>query len=424
MSSGVPSSRERFRRALGRGLGLLAVLAPLYAGVVRAQVVDVDLRTTGFLEPSPSSNLLVINPVVAVAGRPSNWLKIQASYEADIVSGASESVKAGRLGGVDVVSAATSFQDTRHVFSGGVSIERDSTELSASYGYGTESDYRSQSITVSAATTFLQKNTELRLAYGRGFDDVCTTAFADADAPSSRLPLDSSKGCFTETENRASRALALDSFQVGWTQTWTPVVVTQLVLTGALNHGFLANPYRGVVIASAGDTALENHPDNRARIAAQLRSRLYVRAIKTAFGLGVHVYRDTWDVLGRTLEIDAERYFLPGLRAQLRGRLYSQSGALFFSDDYTGGEPVDGPRGQYWTGDRELSPLSSYSLGGRVVFGRQAPPDARLLGALLSASASAGLDVMKTDLNGFTWGGVKPDDTFAALLTISLSGSF
>lgn len=424
-SSSEPG-RERARPSPARGLGALlcGASAALLATGASAQVLDVELRSSVFYEPSSSSQLLVINPSLGVSSMPSDWLKINASYEADIVSGASEAVKAGRLGGVDVVSAATSFQDTRHQVNGGFTLTRGATELSASYGYGTESDYRSQAITVSAATNFLQKNTELRLSYGHGFDRVCTSQFAEADAPSSRPTLDGSAGCFTESDLRALRDVDIDSFQAGWTQTWTPVLATQLVLTGSLQHGFLGNPYRGVVIAPAGDVALENHPLNRARAAAALRTRLYIRALRTAFGLGLTVYRDTWDLLGRTIELDAERYFSPGLRLQVRARYYAQSGALFFSDDYTGGEPVDGPRGQYWTGDRELSPLSSYLLGGRLVFARRATPDARLFGALLGLSASFGVDVMKTHLDGFTWGGRTPDDTLAGLAHLGLSGEF
>lgn len=387
-------------------------------------MLDVDLRSSAFYEPSKSSKLTVINPALGVAAMPSDWLKIQANYEADIVSGASEPVKAGRLGGVDVVSSATEFRDTRHQVGGGVTLTRESTELSAGYSYGTESDYHSQAITVSAATNFLQKNTELRLSYARGFDKVCTSAYDNADAPSSRPTLDSSKGCFTKVEGRDVRKVDLDSFQAGWTQTWTPVLATQFVFTGALQHGFLGNPYRGVVIAPAGDVALENHPENRARAALSLHARLYVRAIRTAFGLGANLYRDTWDLLGQTFEVDAERYLLPGLRVQLRGRYYTQTGALFYSDDYTGGEPEDGPRGQYWTGDRELSPLSSVLFGGRVVYAKRATPDARILGAFLGISGSVGLDVMKTHLKSFTWGGVKPDDTFAGLLHLGLNGEF
>jgi hypothetical protein len=407
-------------------LGSLAAAALILSSVAlaSAQVLDVDLRSSAFYEPSASSKLTVINPSLGVAAKPSDWLKISANYEADIVSGASEPVKAGRLGGVDVVSAATSFHDTRHQFTGGFALTRESTELSAGYTYGTESDYHSQAITASAATTFLQKNTELRLSYGHGFDRVCTSHFAEADAPSSRPTLDSSKGCFTDAPERDVRDVALDSFQAGWTQSWTPVLVTQLVLTGSLQHGFLGNPYRGVVIAQAGDVALENHPLNRARFAGAVRSRLYVRAIRTAFGLGVNVYRDTWDLLGQTFEVDAERYLLPGLRAQIRARYYTQTGALFYSDDYTGGEPEDGPRGQYWTGDRELSPLSSVLVGGRLVFARRGTPEARILGALLGISATFGVDVMKTNLKSFTWGGVAPDDTLAALAHLGLGGEF
>lgn len=415
-------TRTKKLARLGSLAGALLIL--LSVALASAQVLDVELRSSAFYEPSASSKLTVINPSLGVAAKPSDWLKISANYEADIVSGASEPVKAGRLGGVDVVSAATSFHDTRHQFSGGFTLTRESTELAASYTYGTESDYHSQSVTASAATNFLQKNTELRLSYGHGFDRVCTSHFADADAPSSRPTLDSSAGCFTNSDVRDVRDVALDSFQAGWTQTWTPVLATQLVLTGSLQHGFLGNPYRGVVIAQAGDVALENHPLNRARAAAAVRSRLYVRALRTAFGLGVSVYRDTWDLLGQTFEVDAERYLLPGLRAQIRARYYTQTGALFYSDDYTGGEPKDGPRGQYWTGDRELSPLSSVLVGGRLVLARRAAPEARILGALLGISATFGMDVMKTNLKSFTWGGVAPNDTLAALVHLGLSGEF
>ena len=389
-----------------------------------AQVVSTDLRTNAFIEPSSSSKLIVINPAVDIAAKPADFLKINAGYQADIVTGASESVKAGRLAGVDVVSAATSFHDTRHQASGGFSLIRDVTELDATYSYGTESDYRSHSIAVSAATNFLQRNTELRLSYARGFDKVCTSRFASSDDPSVRAPLDSSKGCFTSAENRASRPIDIDSFQAGWTQTWTPVMTTQLNLTASLQHGFLGNPYRGVVIASAGDVAVENHPENRARAAASFKLRLYARPLRTAFGIGAHIYRDTWDIVAGTLSLDAERYLFPGFRVQARARYYAQSGALFYSDDYTGGEPQHGPRGQYWTGDRELSPLQSYMLGGRLVYSKRGEPGARVLGALLGLSASLSLDVMNTKLNDFTWGGRAPDDTFAFLGSLGLSGEF
>jgi len=388
------------------------------------QVLEVAPRASVFVEPSKTSKLLVINPSAALQATPTDWLDVHAGYEADIVSGATESLKGGRLSPVDIVTSATHFKDTRHQVSGGFGVSRDNTKLSATYTYGTESDYHSNAFSVQSGTSFLQKNTELTLAYGRGFDRVCTSAFTDSDSASSKLPLDSSKGCFTKADNRASRKVDLDNFQAGWTQTWTPVFATQLVLFGALQHGFLENPYRSVVIAPAGDEALENHPDNRMRVAAAARGKYYLKPLKLALSAGARIYRDTWDILGQTYELEAERYVLPDVRVLVHGRYYTQTEALFWSDDYTGGEPKDGPRGQYWTGDRELSPLSSYLLGGRMLFKRNGDPQHRIAGVMLSFETSFSLDLMKTQLREFTWGGVKPDDTLALIASLGVRANF
>ena len=416
------SGRSRPRGYLGL-FGWLGVAASaLGAPEARAQVADVDLRTSVFHEPSASSKLTVIHPGAAVVVRPTSWLGINASYDADIVSGATEAVKRGRL--ADIVTQATEFSDTRQVVGGGFSITRESTELSANYAYGFESDYKSQSFTVAAGTDFLQKNTRIELSYGRGFEEVCTTAYEETDAPSNRQALTNSDGCFSDADDRATREINLDTFQAAWHQNWTPELNMQMVLTGALQNGFLENPYRSVEIAPAGDAALENHPDNRARGALALRLKYYVRPLKAAVGFGVRGYRDTWEILGQTYELTGERYLFPWLRVLVRGRYYAQTGALFWSDDYTGGEPETGPRGQYWSGDREVSPLASFSAGGRLQLEQSAPGDARTLGIFRQLRAAVAFDAIKTDLKEFTWSGDSPDDTLAFLLTLTGGGTF
>ncbi|HET7541429.1 MAG TPA: DUF3570 domain-containing protein [Polyangiaceae bacterium] len=409
---------RRWLSALG-----FAALA-LASQAARAQVATLDLSSALFVEPSKRSGLTVVNPSATLAVTPNDWLTVQGGYEADIVSGASESVKGGRLSNVDIVTSATHFSDTRHALSGGFTVTRAATHLSGSYTYGTEHDYRSNAFAVSAGTDFLQKNTQIELSYGRGFDKVCTTAYTASDAPSSRLALDNSQGCFTNDKTRAARDIDLDNFQVGWTQTWTPVIATQLVLSGALQHGFLGNPYRSVVIASAGDQALENHPENRARGAVGLRGKYYARSLQTAFTANVRLYRDTWDIFGQTYELEGERYMLPWLRVLLRARYYTQTKALFWSDDYTGGEPATGPRGQYWSGDRELSPLSSYLFGARLLAAREGRPGQRVFGLFLRLSGVVGFDMLKTNLRDFTLGGRAPDDTLALLWTLGARGEF
>jgi hypothetical protein len=422
-SIGMPitAARRRLPRLLR---ALPCALALFGAARAQGQVASVDVGSALFQEPSKRSGLTVVNPSATLSVSPSNWLTLQGGYEADIVSGASESLKGGRLSNVDIVTSATNFSDTRHAVSGGFTITRASTHLTGSYTYGTEHDYRSNAFAVSAGTDFLQKNTQIELSYGRGFDRVCTTAYAASDSPSSRLSLDNSNGCFTDDKKRASRDISLNNFQLGWTQTWSPQFATQLVLSAALQNGFLGNPYRSVVIAPAGDQALENHPENRGRGALGLRGKYYVRSLQTAFSGDVRLYRDTWDIFGQTIEVSAEHYLFPWLRVLARGRVYNQSKALFWSDDYTGGEPATGPRGKYWSGDRELSPLSSYLVGGRALITKEGRPGARVVGLFSSLSGAFGFDFLKTNLRDFTLGGRRPDDTVALLWSLGFHGDF
>src|SRR5262249_23234778 len=161
----------------------------------------------------------------------------------------------------------------------GFEINRKYTTLGATYTYGTERDYRSQAISVVASNEFLQRNTKVDLSYSRGFDKVCNAAYQPTLDPTLRSPLDSSKGCFTSEPTRQSQDIDLDTFGAGWTQAWTPVFTTQLVFTASLQHGFLGNPYRGVVIASSGQVAQEHHPDNRARFAGALRAKYFIREL-------------------------------------------------------------------------------------------------------------------------------------------------
>src|SRR5262245_34427693 len=90
-----PRARRRGRRRSFAWVSV--VLGALLAPHARAQVADVDLRTSVFNEPSATSKLTVIHPGAAVVVRPTSWLGVNASYDADIVTGATEAVKRGRL---------------------------------------------------------------------------------------------------------------------------------------------------------------------------------------------------------------------------------------------------------------------------------------------------------------------------------------
>jgi hypothetical protein len=137
----------------------------------------------------------------------------------------------------------------------------------------------------------------------------------------------------------------------------------------------------------------------------------------------VRGYRDTWNVLSGTIELEGEKYLLPWLRLRATGRYYRQSGALFWSDDYTGGEPEHGPRGQYWSGDRELSPFSSFLVGGRALASWTAD-ERRIIGIFQGFQAAVGLDVLFYAYRDFTLAGRAPQDTKAYLGTLRLTAFF
>jgi len=299
-----------------------------------------------------------------------------------------------------------------------------SPQLTFGGSSSTENDYKSRSFNASAKTDLFQHNTELELAYARNWDNVCDAVHTlNADA-TIRQPLDDSKGCFdSSAANRAERPIRTDAFQLTWTQAWTPELLTQAVYTGQLQNGLLSDPYRAVVLSANGQYAQEHHPDNRARQALALRTAYYLRAIKGSVRLGVRVYRDTWDVKSGTVELEAEKYIFSWLRLRATGRYYNQTGAMFWSDDYTGGEPVHGPRGQYWSGDRELSPFSSILVGARLLASWTAD-EKRILGLFQGFQAGVGLDVLFYNYRDFTLAGRAPLDTKAYLGSLSLTALF
>jgi hypothetical protein len=408
-------------RALALAFGAAASLG---SGSSGAQVAELDMRTQVFHEPSASSRMTVYTPEVALSATPYEGVRVSASYQADVVTGASEAVKAGPLlsNVPDIVSRA-SVQDFRHVASGGVALEREHARLSASYTYGTENDYRSNAVSVAAGTDFWQRNTDVELGYSHGFDEVCTLAQRNLPA-TLRQGLDSSEQCFTPAPRVEALDISLDNFRLAWTQTWTPVLTTQLVFSAGLQHGFLGNPYRQVVIGPSGQAAQENHPDDRRRAAAALGLKYYARGLKTALGAYARVYRDSWEVQSLTTELSLERYLSGWLSLYAHGRVYAQSGASFWSDDYTGGEPTFGPRGQYWSGDRELSPLTTLLAGARLDATWRAAGGGRYGGVLHELRASLGFDLLKTVLTDFTWAGRRPDDTIVLLPSLGASGTF
>jgi hypothetical protein len=402
-------------------LATLAVVSP-----ARAQVAEFDTAHSVFYEAPTRTHMFVYSPSADVQVSPWSWLVVRGGWEADVVSGASVKTKAGPAYAAthspDVVTTA-SVHDVRNLGRGEFTVQGDTTSLTGGYAYGTERDYKSHSLHVSARTDAYQHNTQFELSYSRNFDSICDrTQSSSANGPTRWAALESSAGCFTSDAGRTTHDIAIDTYEASWAQSWTPVVATQLTYSAQLVDGFQSDPYRSVILGE-GVQAQEHEPNERAREAVTARVAWYLRAVRGALRLALRGYHDTWAIDGGSVEIEAEKSFGEALRLLVRGRFHKQSGALFWSDDYTGGSPPLGPKGQYWTGDRELSPLSSWLVGLRAVWGL-APANQPLLGVVKSLKLAASANMSSYSYDEYTLGGIPVSNARAYVGTLSLNAMF
>jgi hypothetical protein len=400
----------------------LAIVMIAVAGGARAQAVTFDTSHALYTEAPTGSHMTIYTPSVDLEATPWDWLQVRAGWEADVVTGASVAVKAGAAyqanhPGADVVTAA-SVNDLRDQAHGGFTIKSDTTALTAGYAYSTENDYRSNAFNVAARTDLYQHDTQLEIAYARNFDQVCDRVQVATAPTTEYIALENHEGCFTSSVSRVSLPITIDGFQGSWSQAITPIFTTQLVYTGQIINGFQSNPYRSVILAD-GVKAQENVPDNRAREAIALRGNLFLKPLKAALRLGVRGYWDTWNVTAGDVEADFEKYLGDSFRVTLRGRFYAQSGAIFWSDDYTGGE---GPKGQYWSGDRELSPFVSVMWGLRAIY--TDTPQRRILGIISGLRFGASADVIQFEYSDFTLAGTPLANTRAWIFGLNATVLF
>ena len=386
----------------------------LIPSLAAADTAQIDAYSTLFYEFGGPLEMLVVNPHVNLRVDPAAEVRITASYEADIVSGASVAVVDAPTSDVDVISSATRLDDVRSVVNGGLQLNSPFGTLRGSYAYGFESDYTSHSFTIGARSEVFERNTTFDLSYARGFDSVCDLNQPRAQEAVERRRLDISQGCFdSEDMTRVMRDLSLQTFQGSWTQAWTPIFVTQVTLTAQLVDGFQSNPYRGVWLGRTA--AQEHHPDNRFRYAGSLAGRLWVEPLSGAISARIRFYRDNWDVRSITAQLSYEQTIDGALRIRAHARYYRQGGAAFFSDDY-----ALRPRGQYFTGDRELSDQESFMAGVALVWTVTPGAEGDDLAPLSSLRLVLKADFMHHEFPDFRYARAAVPNTNAILGTLGL----
>lgn len=392
---------------------LLVALLALAAVGVRADGGQVDVGATLFHEGGGPLNMTVVTPSVRGRIDPVDEVTVRLGWDADIVSGASVAVVDAPGTRPDVITTATQLDDVRNVFTGGLELRSDFGSLRAGYSYGFENDYRSHALTLGARTELFERNTTFDLSYAHGWDSLCNVAQPRAQDPVERRRLPSSAGCFGESRDLTTHEVALNSFQGTWTQAWAPIFVTQLSLSAQLVDGFQSNPYRAVWLGRS--SAQEHHPDHRFRYAATLGARLWIAPISGALSATGRAYRDNWGVQSLSAELALEEVIEGALRIRVRGRYYTQTAAAFFSDDY-----AIAPRGQYFTGDRELSMMSSVLVGGSLSYTFSSGAEGPVAGFLERLSLLVKADWLHSEFPQFRYGTAAVPNRDALILTLAL----
>ena len=394
----------------------LILLASLFfgLGVTHAQV-SINTTTTAYHERGGGLQTTAITPSLNIQGDIKNIVRIQAGWEADIVSGASVAVVDAPGGDVDAITSATQWSDMRNTATGGIGVASDFARIDINYTYGHESDYRSHSFGIHASAELFDRNTVFDVSYGRGFDRVCNLHQPRAQEAVDRQRLPNSNGCFG-AEDRESLTLDRQIFQGAWTQAWTPIFTTQLTLTTQILNGYQGNPYRSVWLGRSA--AQEFHPNHRNRYAGGLAFRIWIQPLRSALQLFTRLYRDTWNVRSITAHLAWDQTLTQGLRFRARARYYNQSRAAFYSDDY-----AHFPRGQYFTGDRELAAMSSWVFGGRLIY--DIPPDEEgNVGPFVGFELVAKFDWIVYRFPAFHYGTAEVPNNSAMVATLSFDAEF
>jgi len=281
-----------------------------------------------------SDHTTVVSPVVQAQADVTPTTNVSLGYLADVVTSAS----------VDIVSQAskTTIHDTRHQVSTSLSRVFDSLTLRGGYSYSHENDYASHTIALGVSEELFEKSSTLAIGYGLSLNDVGRA-----------------------NDMNFSRSLDVHSVSASWTQIVSPRLLAQFTYELGYSSGFQSSPYRFVPIRASVDAApdywvAETDPDTRWRHAVVVAANRAVGE-SSSVQADYRIYHDTWAITSHTIGL---RYFVDlskNLVLRLRNRFYTQNGASFYLDNYS--KPQT-----YMAFDRELSPLWSETIGGKLSY--------------------------------------------------------
>jgi Protein of unknown function (DUF3570) len=323
-----------------RRLTRFAALATLL--LIRATSAGVlpDDRADIFYSKYSGGGMDITGKSVLVRKKITEDLAVEANYFVDSVSGAS----------VDVLSNASVIKDERKQKSGTIEYLHDKTTYSLSFINSTERDYISNTTHFSLSQDMFGDLTTLTLGWSRTRDQV------GENNGSAFVPKITWLG-HAESQN----------YNVGISQILTKNLIGGLALEVITDDGYLANPYRSILIDQRGtkpgySQASQVYPETRTSTAIQGQAKYYL-PYRAAVTGSYRYFQDTWGIKANTYELD---YTHPiGNIWILEGRLryYKQEHATFYADSF----PF--ANSQNFLGrDQDLATSKNTTIGGKLTY--------------------------------------------------------
>jgi hypothetical protein len=224
--------------------------------------------------------------------------------------------------------------------------------ITPQFAYSTESDYISYGGALNYSLDLNEKNTILNLGWSHNWDTI--------------LP-GNSPYIFSNQQKDT------DDILVGVNQLLGPKTVLTANFTFRNSHGYLNDPYRGVLFDDAFQADLNNpilypehRPDFRQSYIGFVSLLQYVTPLHGAIEASYRPYYDSFGVVSHTLDLSWHQKIGQRLLISPLFRYYYQTAADFYATQFPGDplNPLDPtPVPQYYSADYRLSKMETFTYG-------------------------------------------------------------
>jgi hypothetical protein len=301
-------------------------------GVAAARAADLpENKAEALIHSYSGGGVNAYGPAFLVRKSIFDKVSLTGTYYVDAVSNAS----------IDVVTTASPYKETRHEF--GLSADYAYRDALITFGLMTshEPDYVANTGSLDVTQEVFGGMTTIAFGFTRAADTV-------------------KKHNEPEFQDSASHW----QYRLGLTQILTSRWLMSVNFEALSDDGYLASPYR--VARVFGAAVPERTPRTRTGRAVKVRL-VGDLGNRDAMHVDYRYFTDTWDIKAHTSEIGYSRYFGENWLADSFFRYYTQTGALFYSDNAMS-ETL------YVSRNRQLSTFNNMGLGARLSYNLRRVP--------------------------------------------------